>query len=165
MNGKVNEGQLFDINVWCNRSLKTKLHPMIVTQYRSVGTVLSWLTARDCNNITPPLTILDKVVKLMKGHPTIDLIWSIHLVLGLPGFLLPSTQPCIMTFSKEFPPRLAMCPKYFIIWLWTWDSKRLFWLYLLQDADVWSFHKPRDAQHTLPTPHFKGSDPRLVCFC
>ena len=33
----------------------------------SVGTVLSWLTARDCNNITPPLTILDKVVKLMKG--------------------------------------------------------------------------------------------------
>ena len=53
------------------------------------------------------------------GHPTIDLIWSIHLVLGLPGFLLPSTQPCIMTFSKEFPPRLAMCPKYFIIWLWT----------------------------------------------
>ena len=34
---------------------------------RSVGTILSWLTARDCNNITPPLTILDKVVKLMKG--------------------------------------------------------------------------------------------------
>ena len=33
----------------------------------SVGTVLSCLTARDCNNITPPLTILDKVVKLMKG--------------------------------------------------------------------------------------------------
>ena len=35
------------------------------------------------------------------------------------GSNLPLTQPCIMTFSKEFPPRLAMCPKYFIIWLWT----------------------------------------------
>ena len=31
-----------------------------------------------------------------------------------------------MTFSKESPPRLAMCPKYFIIWLLTWDSKCLF---------------------------------------
>ena len=27
MNGKVNQGPLFDISVWCNRSLKTKLHP------------------------------------------------------------------------------------------------------------------------------------------
>ena len=33
MNGKVNQGPLFDISVWCNRSLKTKLHPMIVRQY------------------------------------------------------------------------------------------------------------------------------------
>ena len=33
MNGKVNQGPLFDINVWCNRSWKTKLHSMIVRQY------------------------------------------------------------------------------------------------------------------------------------
>ena len=33
INGKVNQGPLFDISVWCNRSLKTKLHPMIVRQY------------------------------------------------------------------------------------------------------------------------------------
>ena len=33
MNGKVNQGPLFDINVWCNRSLKTTLHPMKVRQY------------------------------------------------------------------------------------------------------------------------------------
>ena len=29
MNGKVNQGPLYDINVWCNRSLETKLHPII----------------------------------------------------------------------------------------------------------------------------------------
>ena len=33
MNGKLNEVPLFDISVWCNRSFKTKLHPMIVRQY------------------------------------------------------------------------------------------------------------------------------------
>ena len=33
MNGKVNQSPLFDINVRCNRLLKTKLHPMIVWQY------------------------------------------------------------------------------------------------------------------------------------
>ena len=33
MNGKVNQGPLYDINVWCNRSFKTKLHPIIVRQY------------------------------------------------------------------------------------------------------------------------------------
>ena len=33
MNGKANQGPLFDINVWCHRSVKTKLHPMIVRQY------------------------------------------------------------------------------------------------------------------------------------
>ena len=33
MNEKVNRGPLYDINVWCNRSFKTKLHPIIVRQY------------------------------------------------------------------------------------------------------------------------------------
>ena len=33
MNEKVNQGPLYDINVWCNRSFKTKLHPVIVRQY------------------------------------------------------------------------------------------------------------------------------------
>ena len=29
INEKVNQGPLYDINVWCNRSFKTKLHPII----------------------------------------------------------------------------------------------------------------------------------------
>ena len=33
MNGKVNQGPLYDINVRCNRSLETKLHPVIVRQW------------------------------------------------------------------------------------------------------------------------------------
>ena len=33
MKRKVNQGPFFDINVWCNRSLKTKLHTLIVRQY------------------------------------------------------------------------------------------------------------------------------------
>ena len=33
MNEKVDQGPLYDINVWCNRSFKTKLHPIIVRQY------------------------------------------------------------------------------------------------------------------------------------
>ena len=36
--GKENQGPLFDINVWCSRSLRTKLHPMIVTQYSHLNT-------------------------------------------------------------------------------------------------------------------------------
>ena len=39
MNGKANQGPVFDINVWCNRSLKTKLHPMIVRQYTHLKVV------------------------------------------------------------------------------------------------------------------------------
>ena len=37
MNGKVNQGPLFDISVWCNRSLKTKLHLPIVRQYSQIS--------------------------------------------------------------------------------------------------------------------------------
>ena len=33
MNEKIIQGPLYDINVWCNRSFKTKLHPIIVRQY------------------------------------------------------------------------------------------------------------------------------------
>ena len=33
MNGKISQGPLNDINVWCNRSFKTKLYPIIVVQY------------------------------------------------------------------------------------------------------------------------------------
>ena len=40
INGKENQGPLFDINVWCNRSLKTKLHPMIVRQYGHLNMLL-----------------------------------------------------------------------------------------------------------------------------
>ena len=49
-----------------SRLADKRIHIKLVSS-RPVGTVLSWLTARDCNNITPPLTILDKVVKLMEG--------------------------------------------------------------------------------------------------
>ena len=41
MNGKVNQGPLFDINVSCSRSLKTKLHPMIVRQYSHLKSVIA----------------------------------------------------------------------------------------------------------------------------
>ena len=41
MNGKVNQGPLFDINVRCNRSLKTKLLLMIVRQYSHLNTTFS----------------------------------------------------------------------------------------------------------------------------
>ena len=63
---------LYDLKlVWhlCDHALFCVLYDLklVVTFGRSVGTVLSWLTARDCNNITPSLTILDKVVKLMEG--------------------------------------------------------------------------------------------------
>ena len=33
MNGKISQGPLNDINVWCNRSFKTKLYPIKVRQY------------------------------------------------------------------------------------------------------------------------------------
>ena len=39
MNEKVNQGPLYDINVWCNRSFKTKLHPIIVRQYSHLSTM------------------------------------------------------------------------------------------------------------------------------
>ena len=40
-----------------------------------------------------------------------DFIWLIHLVHCLPGFLLPSTRLCMMTFSRQSPSLLAMWPK------------------------------------------------------
>ena len=40
MNGKINQGPLYGINVWCNRSLKTKLYPIIVRQYSHLNSSL-----------------------------------------------------------------------------------------------------------------------------
>ena len=45
MNEKVNQGPLYDINVWCNRSFKTKLHPIIVRQYSYLNPILLELLA------------------------------------------------------------------------------------------------------------------------
>ena len=69
MIGKVNQGPLFDISVWCNRSLKTKLHSMIVRQYShlkeyavfmiSIGVELPWLLtlSRTVNTFTYTLFV------------------------------------------------------------------------------------------------------------
>ena len=44
MNEKVNQGPLYDIDVWCNRSLETKLHPIVVRQYGHLKCVcVSWV--------------------------------------------------------------------------------------------------------------------------
>ena len=53
MNWKVNQGSLFDISVWRNRSLKTKLHPMIVRQYSHLhgdSTIRYWVGKKDFLN-------------------------------------------------------------------------------------------------------------------
>ena len=51
VNEKVNQGPLYDINVWFNRSFKTKLHPIIVRQYSHLkmnggNTFLLWKKIR-----------------------------------------------------------------------------------------------------------------------
>ena len=53
-------------------------------------------------------------------------IWSIHLVLGLPGFLFPSTCLCMMTFSTQSPSVLAIWPKQLNIWLWMRHKRHVF---------------------------------------
>src|ERR1043165_4782321 len=60
---------------------------------------------------------------LSVDNPDHSLILSIHLFLGFPLALAPGTVPCIISFSRQSPCFLIMCPKYDIFLLLI-DSSR-----------------------------------------
>ena len=50
------------------------------------------------------------IMCIISSFRAIKFTWLDHLVLGLPGFLLPSTHPCMVTFSRQSPSLLTMWP-------------------------------------------------------
>src|SRR6218665_285992 len=50
--------------------------------------------------------------KSSNGIPVHSYMLSIHSILGFPCFLAPSVVPCMISFSRQSPFFLIMCPKY-----------------------------------------------------
>ena len=61
------------------------------------------------------------IMCIISSFGAIKFTWLDHLVLGLPGFLLPSTHPCMVTFSRQ-SPSLTMWP-----FDSGWGTRDVFW--------------------------------------
>ena len=70
------------------------------------------------------MTIFGKSITITERETYSWSYWSIHRDRGRPFLLFPSIMPCIITFSKLLPLRLAKWPKWLSIWmLMVWRSR------------------------------------------
>ena len=94
MNGRVNQGSLFDISVWCKRSLKTKLHPMIVRQYSRLKLLLG--------------TYTDEVELQIKQN--VNSLYNLFLPRAVHAKWLISVQRrCLQLYMYSFHATLDLC--------------------------------------------------------
>src|SRR5688572_12621433 len=76
------------------------------------STVLDTRVGRTVDDSSPSSLSSVSRSNLSVDNPVHSAKLSIHLFLGLPLPLVPGTVPCIISFSRQSPCFLIVCPKY-----------------------------------------------------